>query len=57
MNYLVFLEGRKMENNNNFLAFQKAYDFLLSQDLTNKPILEIDSEKLIITLNESKELK
>ena len=43
-----------MENQNNILAFLKAYDFLLSQNLTNKPILEIDSEKLTITLNEKR---
>lgn len=41
-----------METQNNILAFLKAYDFLLTQDLTNKPILSIDSEKLTITLNE-----
>lgn len=44
-----------METQNNILAFLKAYDFLLSQDLTSKPILSIDSEKLTITLNENKE--
>lgn len=49
------MEKITMENNNNILAFLKAYDFLLSQNLTNKPILEIDSEKLTITLNENKE--
>ena len=44
-----------MESKNNILAFLKTYDFLLSQDLTNKPTLSIDSEKLTITLNENKE--
>ena len=44
-----------MESQNNVLAFLKAYDFLLSQNLTTKPILEIDSEKLTITLSEKKE--
>ena len=43
-----------MESKNNILAFLKAYDFLLTQDLTNKPILSIDSEKLTITMNENK---
>lgn len=41
-----------METQNNILAFLKAYDFLPTQDLTNKPILSIDSEKMTITLNE-----
>lgn len=44
-----------METQNNILAFLKAYDFLLSQDLTNKPTLSIDSEKLTITLNEKEQ--
>lgn len=44
-----------MKNNNNILAFLKVYDYLLSQDLTNKPILKIDSKKITITLNEREE--
>lgn len=43
-----------MESQNNILAFLKAYDFLLSQKLTNKPFLSIDSEKLTITLEEKR---
>lgn len=46
------MEKLTTENNNEILAFLKAYDFLLTQNLTNKPILKIDSEKMTITLNE-----